>query len=102
MDNNQTAMTLLKADLGYYDSAIPQSLETYLSSLLTAAEARIQRDGITLIPGNVNDDLFLASYAAWLYRKRREGSAKPPMIQAELRDRQVAEALKAAETEDAL
>ena len=96
---NQTALALLKADLGYFDSAIPAALETYLSSVLDSAAAKISRAKIDLDPGNVDDDLFLSMYAAWMYRKRTEGLAMPQMLRAEIRNRQVDDAL--AELEDA-
>ena len=97
---NQTALALMKADLGYYDAAIPAELETYLSSVLSSASARILRAKILLVPGNVDDDLFLAMYAAWMYRKRIDGSPKPEMLKDEIRNRQVDEALADAELED--
>lgn len=96
---NQTALALLKADLGYYDAAIPAELETYLSSILASAEKRILRAGVVLVAGDVDDDLFLSMYAAWMYRKRIDGSPKPQMLQDEIRNRQVDDAL--AELEDA-
>lgn len=96
---NQTALALLKADLGYYDAAIPAELETYLSSILASAEKRILRAGVILVAGDVDYDLFLSMYAAWMYRKRIDGSPKPQMLQDEIRNRQVDDAL--AELEDA-
>lgn len=99
MATNLTALALMKADLGYFDSAIPAALETYLSSTLDSAAAKIARAKIELVPGNVDDDLFLSMYAAWMYRKRTEGLAMPQMLRAEIRNRQVDDAL--AELEDA-
>lgn len=100
MATNLTALALMKADLGYFDSAIPAALETYLSSTLDSAAAKIARAKIELVPGNVDDDLFLSMYAAWMYRKRIDGSPKPEMLQDEIRNRQVDEALADAELED--
>lgn len=97
---NQTALALLKADLGYYDAAIPADLEEYLRGLLASAESRIVRAGISLTAGDVDDDLFLSMYAAWLYRKRIDGSRKPQMLQDEIRNRQVSDALADDESED--
>lgn len=93
MATNLTALALMKADLGYFDSAIPAALETYLSSTLDSAAAKIARAKIELVPGNVDDDLFLSMYAAWMYRKRTEGLAMPEMLRAEIRNRQVNDAL---------
>lgn len=100
MATNLTALALMKADLGYFDSAIPAALETYLSSTLDSAAAKIARAKIELVPGNVDDDLFLSMYAAWMYRKRIDGSPKPEMLKDEIRNRQVDEALADAELED--
>lgn len=93
MATNLTALALMKADLGYFDSAIPAALETYLSSTLDSAAAKIARAKIELVPGNVDDDLFLSMYAAWMYRKRTEGLAIPQMLRDEIRNRQVDDAL---------
>ena len=43
---------------------------------------------------------FLAMYAAWMYRKRIDGSPKPQMLKDEIRNRQVDDALAGAELED--
>lgn len=101
MATNLTALALMKTDLGYFDSAIPAALETYLSSTLDSAAAKIARAKIELVPGNVDDDLFLSMYAAWMYRKRTEGLAMPEMLRAEIRNRQVDDALADDEWEDA-
>ena len=100
MATNLTALALMKADLGYFDSAIPAALETYLSSTLDSAAAKIARAKIELVPGNVDDALFLSMYAAWMYRNRIDGSPKPEMLQDEIRNRQVDEALADVELED--
>ena len=94
MATTLTALALMKADLGYFDSAIPAALETYLSSTLDSAAAKIARAKIELVPGNVDDDLFLSMYAAWIYRRRAspDASGMPRMIRAELNDRKIAQA----------
>ena len=97
---NQTALALMKVDLGYFDAPIPAGLENYLVSTLASAEKRLLRAGVVLVPGNVDDDLFLSMYAAWMYRKRIDGSPMPEMLQDEIRNRQVDEALADAELED--
>ena len=100
MATNLTALALMKADLGYFDSAIPAALETYLSSVLDSAATKISRANIDLVAGNVDDDVFLSMYAAWMYRKRIDGSPKPQMLKDEIRNRQVDDALAGAELED--
>lgn len=90
---SDTALALLKADLGYYDSEIPTPVELDLANLLDVAYSRLARAGIQLNVGDLNDDQLQAMYAAWLYRKRRDGSEKSPMLKQEIRDRQVDKAL---------
>lgn len=91
------ALSLLKADLGHYNSDLPPDLETHLQDLLEVSFHSLARAGITLNVDDINDAQLQAMYAAWFYRKSREGAAKPPMLQQEIRDRQVANALAANE-----
>ena len=95
-----SAVALLKADLGYYDSKIPAPVETDLTDLLEVAYRRLERAGIQLNVGDLNDDQLQAMYAAWLYRKRRDGSGKPLMLKQEIMDRQVDDALTDDEEAD--
>jgi len=44
-----TAMALLKADLGFFDSEIPESMATYLQSLLTKALSDFREMKIFLV-----------------------------------------------------
>lgn len=90
---SDTALALLKADLGYYDSEIPTPVEMDLANLLEVAYIRLGRAGVKLNVGDLNDDQLQAMYAAWLYRKRRGGSEKSPMLKQEILDRQVDNAL---------
>ena len=91
---SDAAVALLKADLGFFGSAIPADLETYLLSLLDKAFADF-RDimGITLMPGKLSDDFDQATYAAWLYRNRATGNDKTAMLKSIVRNRQVCQAL---------
>lgn len=95
------ALSLLKADLGYYNSELPPDVETHLMDLLNVAFRRLARAHINLDIDCIDDAQLQAMYAAWLYRKRRDGSAKPLMLQQEMRDRQVDLALTDDEEEDA-
>lgn len=94
---SETAVVLLRANLGYYGSTIPDDLLAYLKSLLETAFLRLGRANIHLTPGNLYDDELQVMYAAWLYRKRIEGTAKPESLTQEIRDRQVEQALTADE-----
>ena len=94
---SDTAVALLKANLGYYGS-IPQEVETYLHSLLSYAFQRLANTaGIHLAPGDLYDDQLQVMYAAWLYRKGGEGTEKPPMLKEAIRDYQVGKAMAEAE-----
>lgn len=98
---SDAAVVLLRANLGYYGSTIPEDLLSYLKSLLSTAFRQLARSGINLVPGHLYDDQLQVMYAAWLYRKASEGAAKPPMLIQEIRNRQVENALTAAEEEGA-
>ena len=91
------AVVLLRANLGFYGSKIPDDLLNYLESLLSAAFRQLARAGINLSPGKLYDAELQVMYAAWLYRKRTDGAEKPPMLIQEIRDRQVEQALAADE-----
>ncbi len=97
LKHSETAVALLKANLGYYGK-IPEDVETYLLSLLDYAfdRLRITAD-ITLAPGDLYDDQLQVMYAAWLYRKGGDGSEKPPMLKEAIRDYQVGKALAESE-----
>ena len=96
---SDAAVVLLRANLGYYGSTIPEDLLSYLKSLLSTAFRQLARAGIHLNPGQLYDDQLQVMYAAWLYRKASEGAAKPPMLIQEIRDRQVENALTTDEEE---
>ena len=96
---SETAEALLLANLGFYDTAIPEALRNYLKSLLNLAHRELQRAGIILATGDLYDDQLQSMYAAWLYRNASKGLAKPPMLAQEIRDRQVEAALAAASEE---
>ena len=95
------ALALLKADLGHYGAELPGDVENHLVDLLEVSYRRLARAGINLDPGNIDDDQLQAMYAAWLYRKRLDGSEKSPMLKQEMRDRQVDLALAPDEEEGA-
>lgn len=91
---SDTAVALLKADLGFFNTAIPADLETYLLSLLEKSVVDF-RDimGIPLQPGKLSDDFDQSTYAAWLYRNRATGADKTEMLKSIKRNRQVSQAL---------
>lgn len=90
---SSTAMSLLKANLGYFGT-IPLEVENYLSYLLDYVHKRLaQTAAIHLTPGDLYDDQLQVMYAAWLYRKGGEGAEKPPMLKEAIRDYQVGKAM---------
>ena len=83
--SQQTRIAILKADLGLI--APPESVVSYLDTLLDQAADPIRREGVTLQPDLPEDDALAASYAAWLYRKRASGvddSGLPRMLRYQL------------------
>lgn len=94
-----TALSLLKANLGYYGQ-IPNEVTAYLQSLLDYSFRRLaQAAGIKLTPGELIDDQLQVMYAAWLYRKGGDGAEKPPMLKEAIRDYQLHRALGASEAD---
>lgn len=91
---SDTAVVLLKANLGYYGSTIPNDVERYLLYLLEYAKRRLaETAGIYLTPGDLYDDELQVMYAAWMYRKGIDGAEKTPMLKEAIRDYQVGKAL---------
>lgn len=70
----ETKLILLKANLEIVSANT--SKDDYLTTLITAAEQMIAREGITLTD-SVEDGNLAVMYAAYLYRKRVEDD--PPM-----------------------
>lgn len=95
---SDAAVALLKADLGFFGSELPDDLDQYLLGLLEKAFADF-RDimDIHLQPGTLSDDFDQSTYAAWLYRNRATGADKTTMLRSIVRNRQVSQALN---TED--
>lgn len=87
-------LALLKADLGYL-GPMPEQLESYLTALLATAADMIRREGVTLNT-SLEDDAFVAAYAAWLYRKRASDGAQamPRMLRWQLNVRLVGEKME--------
>ena len=83
---SQTAMTLLKANLGFYSTEIPPDLEDYLASLLRYAYDDFKAMKIFLAPGVLKDDMDQMTYAAWMYRKGVNGEGKTEMLKSIIRN----------------
>ena len=90
---NAEILTLLKVDLGeMYPS---QQREAYLNQAISAAQAFITREGVTLTD-SVEDGQLVEMYAAYLIRKRAEDTGMPRMLRWALNNRLFSQ--KASET----
>lgn len=65
---------LLKQDLQMLTSANDE----FLKSLITTAESAIQREGITLVENDMDIDMAVVQYAAYLFRKRASNETTMP------------------------
>lgn len=65
---------LLKQDLQMLTSANDE----FLKSLITTAESAIQREGITLVENDMDIDMAVIQYAAYLFRKRASSETAMP------------------------
>lgn len=71
---NSEKLVLLKQDLQMLTSAN----DDFLKSLITAAESAIQREGITLVENDMDVDMAVVQYAAYLFRKRASNETAMP------------------------
>ena len=81
---NAEILTLLQVDLGeMYPS---QQRQAYLNQAISAAQAFIAREGVTLTD-SVEDGQLVEMYAAYLIRKRAEDTGMPRMLRWALNNR---------------
>ena len=101
MDPESNRLTLLKVDLGLMQPNANQL--TYLNSLLAMAASAIKREGINLLADNLEDDMLVEMYAAWLYRKRaNDGNTSfavgmPRMLRYQLNNKLVSQKMQVTE-----
>lgn len=67
-------LLLLKQDLQMLTSAN----DDFLTNLIYAAEKAIQREGITLDENDMDIDMAVIQYAAYLFRKRASNDTSMP------------------------
>ena len=78
---NEDKLKLLKQDL----QMLTSSNDDFLSSLLSASETAIQREGIALVENDMDIDMAVIQYAAYLFRKRAaEDAAMPRFLRWQL------------------
>lgn len=80
--NKEEIMEILKVDLGISAEAY----DKYLKNMIESAEAAISREGIKL-QNNTEDNMLIEMYAAYLYRKRKEGTEMPRQLRWLLNNR---------------
>ena len=90
---NAEILTLLQVDLG--DMYPSQQRQAYLNQAISAAQAFITREGVTLTD-SVEDGQLVEMYAAYLIRKRAEDTGMPKMLRWALNNRLFSQ--KASET----
>ena len=84
------ALNLLKANVGNLKPS--KEIEEYMTSCVLTAAANLA-DAKIALSDELPDDAHLHSmYAAWLYRNRAAGTAKPEMLRSSMRNRQVTDA----------
>ena len=71
---SEEKLALLKQDLQMHRSAN----DDFLKSLITTAESAIQREGITLVENDMDIDMAVVQYAAYLFRKRASNETAMP------------------------
>ena len=71
---DEERLTLLKSDLQMRTSAN----DVFLKSLIETAKAAIQREGITLVENDMDIDMAVVQYAAYLFRKRAAADTAMP------------------------
>lgn len=86
---NVLALSMLRANLGFYDAALPAALTAELEHKLDAAEAALAEKRIVLNPSSVPDCELMAMYAAWLYRCKAGVQPQPQSLSYAIRNRQV-------------
>ena len=94
---SEAALALLKANLGYFGTAIPEDLLSYLRELLNYAFDDFAELNIHLQPGTLKDDMDQMVHAAWMYRKGVNGEGKTEMLKSIIRNRQVNNVISADE-----
>lgn len=73
-------LTMLKQSLeiitDFMDADARQAKDTELTQYLKSAERMISREGITLVPDDIDDMHLVVMYAMWLYDKRKTTGSK--------------------------
>lgn len=79
---DEDILEIVKMDLDISSGA----KDKYFLSLISFAKAAIKREGIALAQ-SIEDGMLVATYTAYLYRKRRENVPMPRMLRYALNNR---------------
>ena len=80
----ETMLMMLKTDLGIKTTNL---YDDRLMQYLKSSEKEIQKEGVTLNIGDIEDANLIIQYAQWLWRKRDSGEGMPRMIRWEINNR---------------
>ena len=85
-------MELLAAELNMH-APHPEARVTQLNTLLDVAASKIKAKGIHLLPDDAGDIHLQVEYAAWMYRRRVNGTAAimPRYLDLDIKDRLIHE-----------
>lgn len=67
-------LIILKQDL----QMLTSSNDDFLKSLIISAESAMQKEGITLVDNDMDIDMAVVQYAAYLFRKRASNETSMP------------------------
>ena len=67
-------LIILKQDL----QMLTSSNDDFLKSLIISAESAMQKEGITLVENDMDIDMAVVQYAAYLFRKRASRETSMP------------------------
>ena len=84
-----TVLALVKSRMNRLQS--DTSLDSYLLTLIDAAEEELKRTGITLREESADDAFLLINLAVWRYQNRDSTGVMPPWLAQYRRERWLAE-----------
>lgn len=84
-----TVLALVKSRMNRLQS--DTSLDSYLLTLIDAAEEELKRTGITLREESADDAFLLINLAVWRYQNRDSTGTMPPWLAQYRRERWLAE-----------
>lgn len=84
-----TVLALVKSRMNRLQS--DTSMDSYLLTLIDAAEEELKRTGITMREESADDAFLLVNLAVWRYQNRDSAGTMPPWLAQYRRERWLAE-----------